>query len=279
MDSVHRRSAENLESVKNDRPFAHFLGEIQSIEPLIASNALSGNAFFVACASGKYKLRVCDSEARAKTIEDNLRRFPNIFPKFYGRDGRYILTEALVGYRGLTNDDLRRSARKIGRLCAEVNSAEANADHDHRQFFITRIAKLLHRGIIDRELHDRVLGRYEQSLDRVTVRISLDMNDLHKGNFMIDKDDNILFIDEEGINPRMRGQGVAKLLRAIGHEDEYREFMAGYNEVADGSFLTPEYLAHMHLVELVRTINFKTEVGVNLDRAQKDLDELRKFCA
>ena len=194
----------DIDKIIADRPFHRFM-TIETVEPLSGSSAVSGQSFIVTTDDRRrFKLRRCKDAAQAEGIEDTVRRFSHIFPKFYGRDGRYLLLEALDGYRDCTKEDLRRNARAVGRLCAEINQAESISDHDHERFFRNRMAEILAMGAIDQELHDTAIAKYLQLIEELEVKVGMDLNDIHPKNFMIDKHGNVLYVDEQGIAYRLR---------------------------------------------------------------------------
>lgn len=267
-----------VQHILDDKPFAGKL-IVRDLRSLAGEHALSGKTYLVVEQDGKirYKLRACVDEARAKHIEQNLIIFQRFFPKFYGRDRNYILTEALQGYRISTREELMTNAQKIGRMCAEIHQSQIEGSHDMRKYFYKRLNWLKENKVIDDAFYQKAAMRYEVSVKNLDLRVALDLSDIHEGNIMINKEGNMLFVDEDAMEYRVKGLGLAKLLKKMQQEGELREFLNGYNEVANGDYLTPEYRDHLLLVETVRSIAFKLQSQTSLDAVPGELERLKRL--
>ena len=82
-----------------------------------AGFAHSGTACFVRDRDGRrYKLRACASAGRAREIERLLAREPRrAFPRVLGREGRWLLIEALDEHRALEREELLERLGRRGR--------------------------------------------------------------------------------------------------------------------------------------------------------------------
>jgi thiamine kinase-like enzyme len=262
-----------IATIEQERPFSDYC-TIHKITPIFASNARSGQVFFIETTKGKFKLRVCKDAKQASEIEENMRKFSHIFPKFYGRDGRYLLIEALDGFRTLTQDDMKKNMRRIGRMYAEVHLYGKEALHDQKHWFSKRLDRLLERKVISRELYDRTVAAYAASLRAVGDHVALELNDVHKGNFMINDQEVLYFVDEEGIGHRVKGIGIAKFIQQIDGRD-WREFVTGYSEVADPSLIRSKALLHhIAIIEPVRSMYAKLDREDQKEKISRDLARL-----
>ncbi|MBR9700717.1 hypothetical protein GOV11_02530 [Candidatus Woesearchaeota archaeon] len=250
----------DIDKVLTDRPFSSKM-EIGDLKPISADNAISCEAFFVKTKDGQeFKLRDCGTVERAKMIEKIVRKVPKYFPKFLGRDGEYVLFEKLKSFRDITNEELRANTRQLGRLCAEINNIESEGQNRHIHFFEKQITDLLDRSEIDKKSHDKAKRLHKHLLSKIDVQLALEVFDLHGGNIMINDKSKLIFVDDGGIEHRVKGMGFAKLCSVIDEKAE-KEFVEGYKEIEDGSHLTGDYMKFVHLIEVVRSLAFKTRRG------------------
>ena len=269
----------DIQHILDDKPFADTI-VIKDIQKLQEEHAHSGNAYWVIAADGKrYKLRACNNVDLAMRIERTIARVQHIFPKLYGRDRQYLLMEALEGYRRLTEEDLLKNLHAIGRIYGEVHQLQDAGNHDHRTFYHARLFYLKTEGLIDDELYQKLREKFEHTIANIEYRISMDYNDLHAGNMMQGPKGDILFVDEEGLAYRVKGLGLAKLLKTLKHDDQYKEFMKGYTEVTDGAYLTPEYLEHIRLVEIVQALANKRLKKTYPEAILREVEMLKKLVA
>lgn len=267
-----------IRKILEDRPFAGKIAikDIVQVGDSPEGHALSGTAFWITAEDGsRYKLRACSTEKRAIQIEATIKELPHIFPVLYGRDRNYLLFEALSGYRNVTKKELAENARKIGRMSAEIHQVQAISEHDPDKYFFSRLDWLRDNGHIDDGFYNEIVRAYQKSLAKITRRLGLDLNDIHEGNIMINKEGNILFVDEDGFAFRIKGLGLAKLLKKLNHEGELKEFLAGYTEVANGEFLTPEYIYHLEIVETIRAIYTKLKNKTLVELVPKLIERLK----
>lgn len=249
------------DEILKDAPFRSLM-VMSTVESLAGPGVYSGQTFMVTATDGRrFKLRRCGDVEKAKRIEENVRRFSHIFPKLYGREGRYILMEALSGYRDCTVEDLHRNARMIGRICAEIHQADVMTNYDRGEFFTHQLIDLHKRGVIDDNVYLQTIAVYDRLVQDIDVKIRLDMNDIHAKNFMIDEKGNMLFVDEDGIAYRAQGMGMAKLLKQLPDDATWREFEAGYGEVETQHPFTSQYKLLLFIMETVRSIHYRVASG------------------
>lgn len=248
---------------------------VDSIEPLRSANGwTSGNASYVAvCAGRRYKLRVCDTEWEAELVERNAALLPRFTARVHERRGAYLLIEFLEGYRELTRPQFLASLHDIGRMTAEAHQHPSPVPYDHRQSFRSRLDDLRGRGVISASTHASVFALYEKTLAGIDVEITLDVNDVKEANLMMNDAGHLVWVDEDGLRPGVKGLGLARLLPELERDRDWQELLRGYNEIADSSFLTPAYVRHLQLVQLVRGIS----INVRKDRMDRALWQLQKL--
>lgn len=289
--------ASDLDTVLREQPFAPEL-ELRFIEPLAEDEAHSGMAFRVATAEGRrYKLRICGSARRARELEQLLGTLPEVFPRVVARRARHLLIEWVEGERLDDRKELRPHAPLLGRLFAEVHRLGRPPGWSGRLrsvwlalrmrwAFRGQLRALVRCGLIDPETAARARAAFRTWVRHHGTPICLDLWDTHKANFMLEPDGGLRYVDEEGLAYTLKGMGLAKLLAKPGvrrrqpkREAEWQAFRAGYAEVADAGFLTPDYRNYMRLVELVRSIDSKVRRERRLDKVGDEAAELRDFLA
>jgi hypothetical protein len=285
------------EAILREQPFAPQV-TLARIEPLAEAEAHSGRAFLASDAQGRrYKLRVCPNERRARALEANVTRLPQVFPRLLARRGRHLLIEFVEGDCPSDRKQLRPYARRLGRLYAEIH--REGELRGLRGRLRTRFEALRQRAQLARQLRAlRRHGAVEDALGRDVgaalaawrrrygTPVALEPHDAHKANFMIDTGDELRYVDEEGLGYTIRGFGLAKLLSdrterpySRGRREEWSEFLEGYAEVGDASFLTADYRDYVRVLELVRSIEFKLRREARLYKVDADLEELRELVA
>lgn len=280
------------DAVLREQPFAPRVTLVR-IEPLSESGAHSGSAFQATDAEGRrYKLRVCPDERRARAIEAHVRRLPHVFPRLLAREGRHLLIEFLEGERPSDRRELRSHAQELGRLYAEIHRAgELRGPRGRlrawvegarqRLQFARQLRALRRHGAVDAALAGDIARAFRAWRRRFGTPVALEPHDAHRANFMIDSGGELRYVDEEGLGYTIRGAGLAKLLSdrserpgSWGRAREWRRFSAGYGQVGDASFLTPEYHDYVRLLELVRSVEFKLRREARLFKVDAELEEL-----
>ena len=241
-----------------DLPFSKIIAITpNNLEKIHIEGSDSGRVYFIN-GEERYKLRVCKDEEEAQAIERHVLTVPSAFPRFIGRDRSYILMEALDA-RMLTRDDILVHAKEIGVLCAKVN-AHPGPDTDEEPRVIKHLAGIRDAGFMSSDVHDHALELFRRLKHHVPKHIRLDLDDLHNGNLMIDREGRIYYVDEESIDPRMQGMGLGKLLKLF-HKEDWRQFLAGYALVEDSSIFTDEYILLIEFAEMTRIAEKKIRKG------------------
>ncbi len=280
------------EGILGRRPFAE-VTSLCRIEPLSGREAHSGRAFRVQSEDGRrFKLRVCESEARARGIEAHMRALPDFFAPFVAREGALLLIEWLDGAQVVDRKQLRPFAVQLGGAYARIHQRGAPRgllDRLRARVLGLRIRLQLVRHLaavrrVDRQLAEALAAQARQWRRRYGVPVALELRDAHKANFVIDRGGRLRYVDEDGLMYAMRGMGLGKLLADPGSRPgspkrtrEWYQFCEGYAEVADGSYLTPEYCAYARLLELVRSVEFKLRREARLHKVEEELAELREL--
>jgi hypothetical protein len=260
-----------IAEILDDNPFPDIGITRSNLEKIDIEGSDSGRVFFINSVR-RYKLRACKNEGEAKEIESHVLAVQEITPKLIGRDRSYILMEALEGFRMLTHEDILANAKAIGRLCAIANSRKAE-DVDEEERFLRRLSSLLAMNIISQELHDEIAKVFIGLEHARPKEIRLDLDDLHKGNLMINNEGRIYYVDEESIDPRMKGMGLGKILKVV-EKREWKEFLEGYADIEDPSIFTPEYVLLIELGEMIRIAEKKSRHGEDAAEELIVLDEL-----
>ena len=135
---------ERQRMILKQEPFKHVM-RIKELKPLYdPMNAVSGQAFWIKSREGKeYKLRYCKKLKDAWGISKNAKRWPHIFPKFYGREGRYLLFEWVPGPE-LTKKEPLSLYEKLGELAGEVHEFDEEiSPRKAKKYFMEDINSVL----------------------------------------------------------------------------------------------------------------------------------------
>lgn len=270
---MHEEASIRISEILRDKPFALTL---DTIEPLQKATGTSSNRAFTVTAGGqKHKLRVCDSETQAEMVERNATRFAHFVPKLHARDGRYVLLEFLEGYRQLSFAEMLSRTREIGRMCAEIHKYGDPVDHDPRRYFLEYLDSLRRQNAITPFIYHEMSAVYDENAGAVEAQVSLDLNDIYEANLMVGPAGTAYYVDEEAIRPAIRGLGIAGLIRHFDRQQQWFDFLDGYNEVDDSRFLTPAYFALLRLVFGVRAAHLHLKDG-RPDRAIWILERIQR---
>jgi hypothetical protein len=275
------------------RPFGGRV-DLARVEP-VSGFAHSGTAGFVRDANGRrYKLRACASPARAREIETLLGLAPRHFPGVVAREGRYLLIEALDEHRPLDREELLARLDQIGAMAAELHQAARRAALPgpaarvrataRARIQLARDQALLARsGVVEAATRVALVRKLRVHRRRFGSPVAVEMDDLHKANFMLRPGDGDLrYVDEEGVAVRPRFTSLASLVKTADREEHWRRFRAGYAAVGDASAITPEYTEYVVLLDTVRKVANKVRSGRALDAERRsklpaEIDDLRRL--
>lgn len=260
-------------------PFRNVM-RIKEITPLDTGYAISKETFKIISIENKqYKLRYCNGLLRAWRIEKNVKRFPQHFPKFYGREGRYLLFDWLPG------DDLLKLHRlgkledenytKLGRIYGEIHSVNEEGDIGKAKSYYKKCAEgLLKNGLIDEHTEKLMMALYDKKAARTEHKVVLEVYDLNLANFIINpKDGKIIIIDEEGMDHKLKGLGMAKIFTLYLNPAQKKAFLDGYREFHSDKYFTPELEDFMELIVLARDAWIKFHSGKEYGEPLKRLIE------
>ncbi len=270
------------------RPFAALLGPAPRVEPVGVEFAHSGTAFFVTAADGRrFKLRDAGSRRRAAAIAGWVALLPDVFPALAGREGRYLLLEALDDHRRVTRHELVARAHALGRIGARAHQAgrpRRSADRLVRRAVawrtLARAARdlrlLRRRGALPPRSCDGAAHKLRARFRTYGLPVGLELDDLHKGNVMLrESDGDLRYVDEEGIGLRPVGMGMASLLKTATYSSTWEDYRAGWAEQGDASLFTAGYTEYLLLLDAVRRVAQKERTGERAEKLPRETDELR----
>lgn len=269
------------------RPFEPGL-RLVSLDSLGGEGAHSGTAFRAVDEAGRaYKLRQCGSERRAEEIEQLVRGLPWLFPSFIARDGDLLLLDLLASHRPLTRHELLARAAAIGGLIARLHAAGRGALRSpvarRLSVALVCIGRLLadlilvaRRGRLPMRSLLGLAGKALQRLLRYGVPLELELDDVHKDNFIWrPEDDDLRYVDEEAIGLAPRGLSMATLLKTANLSDTLEAYREGYDAEGDASWIVPGYVEWLLLQDAVRRVAHKLRSGLRLEKLPDELAEIR----
>lgn len=280
------------ERLLRERPFAGRL-DLASSEP-VPGFAHSGSACFARDRAGRrYKLRACASAGRAREIERLLRVAPQSFPRVLGRQGRWLLIEALDEHRALEREELLARLDVVGGMVAGLHEAARRAGLPgpagrlraalRERLRLARDLRLLARaGVIDGATRDALVAKLRAHRRRLGFPVAVEMDDLHKANFMLrERDGDLRYVDEEGVAVRPLLTSLASLVKTADRREHWEAFRAGYARVRDASAITPEYTEYVVLVDTARKVANKVRSAERLDGSRlsklpAEIEDLRR---
>ena len=282
------RRVPGVEEILQRRPFAGLL-EIASLEPLGIEHGFSGTAFRLTDRDGRnFKLRVCSWSGRARNLERYLNGLPGVFPSLVAREGRLLLLEYLDGYRTLMRLELLRRAKALGRIGALAHQAgsrpEVGGGRARRRLVSFRwkrqfqrdLALLARSAVLPPASRRGAEQKFHGYLERFGLPVELELDDLHKANFVYrETDRDLRYVDEEGVGLRPKGLGMASFLKTVKKRVAWDRYREGYAQVADASFLTAEYTEYLLLQDAVRRVARKVRLGNRLHKVPEELSHIR----
>lgn len=280
------------ERLLRERPFEGRI-ELASSEP-VPGFAHSGTACFARDRAGRrVKLRACASAARAREIERLLRVAPESFPRVLARQGRWLLIEALDEHRALEREELLARLDVVGAMVAGLHEAARRAGLPsplgrlramaRARLQLARDLRLLARaGVIDAATRGALGAKLRAHRRRHGFPVAVEMDDLHKANFMLrERDGDLRYVDEEGVAVRPLLSSLASLVKTADRREHWEAFRAGYARVRDASAITPEYTEYVVLVDTARKVANKVRSAERLDDSRlsklpAEIEDLRR---
>jgi hypothetical protein len=253
------------EIILREQPFRSVL-IIKEVHDLEDQKAKSGESFKITSNQGKtYKLRYCFKLSRARELERNVMKFPKAFPKFYGREGTYLLFDWLN--EGKTFDTLGRPPNEdecyqIGKLMGEIHQLSETTDSKEMfDNFHKRIDFIEKSKTLDSKTVDLVRHKLEELRKKLKVDVVLDYKDAQAKNIMLDaKNNRVYFIDEDGLNRTAKGSGLDPLLKTIiKTPDQQRAFWKGYKEHHSNDYFDKDYAILCNILNRIFLIYRKIE--------------------
>lgn len=243
------------EEILKKNPFRNIL-KMSSIESLKSESSWSGESFKVKSTDGGiYKLRCFDDLRKAKEVERNIKRLSG-FPKCYGREGRYLLLDWIdKKLKKITPNVLYQ----IGKIMGEVHRLNINdKGKTLDNIYNENIKKIKKCHLLDKEIISKIKNIFERFKEKTRVDILLEYRDTHIDNFAIDKEGKVYFVDEDGIDYRVKGSGFRKILKElIKNKKQESAFWKGYNKEYDSDYFDINYKYFVYLLEVLRDIESK----------------------
>jgi hypothetical protein len=280
------------ERLLRGRPFAGRI-ELVRAEP-VPGFAHSGTACFVRDRAGRrYKVRACASGGRAREIERLLGLTPESFPRVLDRDGRLLLIEALDEHRALGREELLARLDAVGERVARLHEAARRAGVPgpaarlraavRARLQLLRDLRLLAGApAVDGATRSALLGKLHAYRRRFGLPLAVEMDDLHKANFMLrERDGDLRYVDEEGVAVRPLLTSLASLAKTADRREHWEAFRAGYARVRDASAISPDYTEYVVLMDTARKVANKLRSGAGLreERLSKlpaEIEDLRR---
>ncbi|NQU79214.1 hypothetical protein HQ545_05605 [Candidatus Woesearchaeota archaeon] len=258
---MKKETERRREKILYQEPFRKQM-RIKEIESLLSSSAWSGTAYKVTAKDGKkYKLRYFKRLRTAWSIEKSAREHPDVFPKFYGREGRYLLFEWIEGPE-LSKLSLK-TCKELGRICGEVHEvAEELPASKGRKIFAGYVKKL--KPFLDKKTLDKLMELYDEKISKIDCVVVKEISDMHSGNFKYNpKTKRLVMIDDEGITHRIKGVGMYKAFIKWMKAKEKKAFLEGYNETHSSEYVTDEYHDFLTFWVIVKDLQNKSIMGVD----------------
>ena len=268
------------DEVLRQNPFQSTIGKIKSISSLVSKIAMSGETFKITSNNGKqYKLRYCNKLRNARRIERNVKLLPHAFPKFYGREGRYLLFDWIDGDH-LGFNISPETCYKIGKLMGEAHALEdIDSKKNIKDEFKKRMRIILSAKIFSKEELIKIELKYKQLRKKVKIDFFLEFNDVHPFNLMLDKKGNLVFVDEDGFGHKIKGYGLTKpllLSNWIGSAEKREAFFKGYNEHHSDNYFDLDYQRFLAFMKLLNTIYMKIETNRDYTKEKKIILQMIK---
>jgi len=263
------------ELILRQQPFRSVM-KIKEIKSLLGPAAISGDTFKVTGTDGKkYKLRYVDSLWEARRIEKNMKLFPKAFPRFHGREGRYLLFDWVEG-KCLSREPPKEEIYQLGKLCGEVhalNHIDKKGTVD--EFFNSRLEMIKGAKIVDNKTLAKIVAKFKATKKKLKIDLVLEFSDMHHHNFMINKKGKIFYVDEEGFKHTVKGLGLVKpIFRWLKKKEQQEVFWRGYNKHHSSDYFDKDYQEFVLFLQLLRTIATRIKSGGNY---QQELKQLKKI--
>jgi hypothetical protein len=198
------------------------------------------------------------------------------------------LIEALGEHRALGASSWRastswRDGRGPPRGRAPSRSAGSRRATPRDQARASLDLRLLARaGVIDGATRSALVRKLRAHRRRYGFPVAVEMDDLHKANFMLrERDGDLRYVDEEGVAVRPLLTSLASLVKTADRKEHWEAFRAGYARVSDASAITPEYTEYVVLVDTARKVANKVRSANRLDDARlsklpAEIEDLRR---
>ena len=265
---------QKIREILTHQPFKSITKGILKVESMYGKGGgkgISGITFKLIVSNGrKYKLNYTNDLKRAKQIEKatisieealHKSKLKKITPTFYGRENRFLLFEWIEGTELKENMKVS-DCHRLGQMCAEVHRLNQFKKYDMDKLFIPRI-KRIPNNIFSNEEKSRIKSVYYELKKKIDADIVLELNDLSPKNFIRDKNQNIIYVDEGGIQHTIKGIGFVKPCLNLFSEKQRKAFLKGYNSILPIDFFDKDYEKFVSIVQSTIMIDTTIKEGRN----------------
>jgi hypothetical protein len=249
-----------------------------SAQPAEGASGPDADVLLATDAQGaRWRLRRFADAAQARSVAAVLERLPGIAPRLGGREGRWLMIEALAGVRPATEERLWERAGDVGRLFAEVHARGRPQAGDADRWLERRLERLLAAGALDEAAVSRVRERHAAARTPERLRTTLDLFDPRPRHLAEDAEGRWRVVHEDGVGERVRGLGLGAARRAAPDEGRWEALLAGYASAADASWLDATALGWLCLLHAVSTLDRVVREGATVAEVAAAHDEVDRW--
>lgn len=233
------------------KPFSNIINyknKLLKAEKIYHESAQSWEVFKITDWENTYKLRICESEKKAKRIDTNSKKLKNILPDYYGREWKYLLYKRISNSIEYHQYKWPNKNYKLWEILWQANQYRKDRSKEDfeevKSKHIKRISKAIKTFSPEEQI--KILEKINILFDPKENNLWLDLIDAHTWNLLFDQYEHLYFIDEEGISGReIIGLWMAKLIRNWRINVEW--FFSWYRKHCSFPF-TKEYLEGLFLL-------------------------------
>ncbi|MBW2964902.1 hypothetical protein KY363_05590 [Candidatus Woesearchaeota archaeon] len=265
-----------IDTIVRQAPFRTVM-HVKEVRPLDTHGG-SGQVFQVISTDAKgYKLRYCKSLGRAREIERSVKKFPKAFPRFYGREGKYLLFDWIDDAKHLTEGMSAEESYRLGKLFGELHELnEVVEDKSKVKWFESSFKHIRTAGVFDEETFEKLERRYHDLKKKLRVDIVLDYVDSKPFNFMIErKTGRVYFVDEDGLMHGVKAFGLPNLMRMIKDGVSKDAFWKGYKEHHSNDYFDKDYEEYTLILSYLFLIGRSVKKG--LPPPERFVEPLKKL--
>jgi Ser/Thr protein kinase RdoA (MazF antagonist) len=163
----------------------------------------------------------------------------------------------------LTKDAPIERYEELGTIYGQIHELDDEGNFEKaRAYFDKCVNYLLKNGIIDANTKNKLFTLYEHKSTKAKHKVVMEYTDLHLGNVMVNPRTNrLVFIDEEGLNHKIKGFGLTKAIVHLFTEPQREAFLKGYGKAHDTSYFDKDYEDFLLLYLLTRDVYVNAHNG------------------